>query len=174
MSDTRSLGASGGPKPYAHDPVTQPEYFEGVLARRLIAFLIDAVIILAPMVLASLFIFVFGFVTFGLGWYLFGLLSPAFVIWALAYTGLTLGGSRSATIGMRAVDIEMRLWYGAPMYSLLAVMSAVLFWVSISVLTPFVLLVGFFNERRRLLHDYILGTVVTNSEARAASLRRHR
>lgn len=174
MSDTRSIGASGGPKPYAYDPVAQPEYFEGVLARRLIAFLIDVVIIIAPLVLMSVFIFVFGFVTFGLGWYLFGLLSPAFVIWALAYTGLTLGGSRCATIGMRAVDIEMRLWYGAPMYSLLAVMSAVLFWVSLSVLTPFVLLLGFFNERRRLLHDYILGTVVTNTEARAANLRRYR
>jgi uncharacterized RDD family membrane protein YckC len=43
---------------------------------------------------------------------------------------------------------------------------AVLFWVSISFLTPLVLLVGLFNGRRRLLHDIILGTVVINSSVR--------
>jgi uncharacterized RDD family membrane protein YckC len=42
----------------------------------------------------------------------------------------------------------------------------VLFWVSISFLTPLVLLVGLFNGRRRLLHDIILGTVVINSSVR--------
>ena len=41
-----------------------------------------------------------------------------------------------------------------------------LYWVSISFLTPLVLLVGLFNGRRRLLHDIILGTVVINSSVR--------
>jgi uncharacterized RDD family membrane protein YckC len=45
-------------------------------------------------------------------------------------------------------------------------MHAVLFWVSISFLTPFVVLVGLFNGRRRLLHDIVLGTVVINSFGR--------
>jgi uncharacterized RDD family membrane protein YckC len=39
------------------------------------------------------------------------------------------------------------------------------------VLTPFVLLVAFFNERRRLLHDILLGTVIINNAARASYLR---
>ncbi|MBB3772961.1 putative RDD family membrane protein YckC [Angulomicrobium tetraedrale] len=168
MSDADYYGA---PRPYAFDPLADPEYFQGVLGRRILACLIDAVLICAPIVLAAVFIFVFGFITLGLGWFLYGLLSPAFVIWALVYAGLTLGGPFSATIGMRAMGIEMRLWHGAPMSPLLAVLSLVLFWVSLSVLTPFVLLVGLFNARRRLLHDIILGTVVTNSEERAAQLR---
>jgi len=42
----------------------------------------------------------------------------------------------------------------------------VLFWVSVSVLSPLVLLVGLFNGRRRLLHDVVLGTVVINSSVR--------
>jgi uncharacterized RDD family membrane protein YckC len=42
----------------------------------------------------------------------------------------------------------------------------VLFWLSISLLTPFVLLIGPFNGRRRLLHDFVLGTVVINSSVR--------
>lgn len=172
MSDPFALDGSSEAKPYAYDPITEPEYFRGVLWRRLIAFLIDALIICVPIGVAALVIFVSGFVTFGFGWLLFGLLSPAYVIWALAYSGLTLGGRESATVGMRAMGLEMRLWYGAPMYSLLAVLSVVLFWVSLSVLTPLVLLVALFNGRKRLLHDLVLGTVVANTEARAAGLRR--
>jgi uncharacterized RDD family membrane protein YckC len=71
-------------KPHAYDPVTNPELFEGVLARRIVAFLIDVVIIAIPVFAASAFIFVFGLITFGLGWLLFWLLSPISVIWALA------------------------------------------------------------------------------------------
>ena len=61
-----------------------------------------------------MFIFVVGIVTFGLGFLFYGLLWPAMVLWAIAYYGLTLGSPASATIGMRAMDIEMRTWYGAP------------------------------------------------------------
>ena len=32
-----------------------------------------------------------------------------------------------------------------------------------SVLTPFFLVVGFFNDRRRLLHDILVGTVLINN-----------
>jgi uncharacterized RDD family membrane protein YckC len=50
-------------------------------------------------------------------------------------------------------------------------MHALLFWVTVSVFTPLILLVGFFNERRRLLHDILLGTVVINNASRAQALR---
>jgi uncharacterized RDD family membrane protein YckC len=158
-------------KPHAYDPATQPELFEGVLARRVVAFIIDFVIIAIPVVLAAMFIFAFGIVTLGLGWMLYWLLPPGSVIWALVYFGVTLGGPRSATIGMRTMDLEMRTWYGAPAYFVLGAVNAIVFWLSVSALTPFILLVAFFNERRRLLHDIILGTVVINNEQRAAALR---
>ncbi|MGB8429559.1 MAG: hypothetical protein WCE72_07045, partial [Pseudolabrys sp.] len=48
---------------------------------------------------------------------------------------------------------------------------AVAFWFTVSFFTPFVLLVAFFNERGRLLHDIILGTVIINNAARASVLR---
>jgi uncharacterized RDD family membrane protein YckC len=67
---------------------------------------------------------------------------------------------------MRVMDLELRTWYGAPSYFVLGAMHAVLFWLSISLLTPFVLLIGPFNGRRRLLHDFVLGTVVINSSVR--------
>ena len=158
-------------KPHAYDPVTQPELFEGVLPRRIVAFVIDVTIITIPVVLAAMFIFAFGIVTLGLGWALYWLLPPATVIWAIAYFGLTLAAPQSATIGMRAVDLEMRTWYGASAYFVLGAVHAVLFWLSVTMLTPFVLLVCFFNERRRLLHDILLGTVIINNGRRAAMLR---
>jgi len=155
-------------RPHAYDPATNPELFEGVLARRVVAFVIDIVIIAVPVILAALFIFAFGVVTLGLGFALYWLLSPATIVWVLVYFGVTLGGPRSATIGMRIVDLEMRTWYGAPAYFVLGAVHAVAFWFTISFFSPFVLLVAFFNERRRLLHDMLLGTVVINSPARAA------
>jgi len=158
-------------KPHAYDPATHPELFEGVLARRVVAFIIDFIIVAIPVVLAAMFIFAFGIVTLGLGWMLYWLLPPASVIWAIVYFGATLGGPRSATIGMRTLDLEMRTWYGAPAYFVLGAVHAIVFWLSVSALTPFILLVAFFNERRRLLHDILLGTVVINNEPRAAALR---
>jgi uncharacterized RDD family membrane protein YckC len=166
------LGINVEVKPHAYDPYTNPEFFEGVLARRMIAFVIDLVIITVPIMLACIFIFLFGFITFGLGWGLFFLVVPGSVIWALVYCGATMGGPASATIGMRTVDLEVRTWYGAPCYFVLGAVHAIAFWVSTSALTPLVLLVGLFNERRRLLHDILLGTVVINNEGRTAALRR--
>jgi uncharacterized RDD family membrane protein YckC len=159
---------STGPSDYEHafDPYLQPDLFRGVLMRRVIAFIVDLFIISVPVVLAILFIAVFGLVTLGLGWALFWLVSPASIVWALVYYGASIGGPHSATIGMRVMDLELRTWYGAPGYFLLGAMHAVLFYVSISVLSPFVLLIGPFNARRRLLHDFVLGTVVINNSVR--------
>jgi uncharacterized RDD family membrane protein YckC len=158
--------SDGGVPPHAFDPWTQPELFRGVLTRRLFAFLIDVLVLSIPVILACVFIAVFGVVTLGLGWALFWLVSPASVIWALIYYGASLGGPHSATLGMRVMDLEFVTWYGAPGYFVLGAMHAVLFWISISVLSPLVLLVGLFNGRRRLLHDIVLGTVVINSSIR--------
>jgi uncharacterized RDD family membrane protein YckC len=158
-------------KPHAYDPALNPELFDGVLARRVVAFIIDLIIIAVPVVLAAMFIFAFGIVTLGFGFALYWLLSPATVVWALAYFGLTLGGPASATIGMRIMDLEMRTWYGAPAYFVLGAVHAIAFWFSVSALTPFILLVCFFNARRRLLHDILLGTIVINNPERASVLR---
>lgn len=144
----------------AFDPRSQPELFEAVLSRRILAFFIDALIIVALMIPAALVVFVIGVLTFGIGWLLYGCL---FVLVALAYVALTLGGPASATVGMGIAGLELRTWSGAPMFPLLAIMHAILFWFSVSVLTPFVLLVGLFTYRKQLLHDLLLGVVMVNS-----------
>lgn len=169
--DREWFGGAGDPRSDVFDSRLNPELFEGVLARRVIAFIIDVVVIATPVVLAVIFIFLFGIVTLGVGWLLYGLLSPATIIWGVVYYGLTFAGPRSATIGMRMVDIEMRTLYGAPSYFVLGAVHGVLYWVSVSVLTPLILLVCFFNHRQRLLHDIVLGTVVINNAERADRLR---
>jgi len=156
----------GGVQPHAFDPWTQPELFRAVLTRRVFAFLIDLVVLWIPVILGYLFIAVFGLITLGLGWMLFWLAWPATVIWAVIYYGASMGGPHSATMGMRVMDLELRTWYAAPGYFVLGAAHGVLFWVSVSVLSPLVLLVGLFNGRRRLLHDVVLGTVVINSSVR--------
>ena len=111
----------------AFDPLLQPELFRGVLTRRVFAFLIDLVVLSVPVIVGYLFIAVFGLITLGLGWALFWLAWPASVIWAIVYYGSSLGGPYSATLGMRAMDLELRTWYGASGYFVLGAMHAVLF-----------------------------------------------
>ncbi|MBB5051515.1 putative RDD family membrane protein YckC [Afipia massiliensis] len=182
MSNTRNTGdatsgatwrnnpSASASAQQAYDPWLQPELFRGVLTKRFFAFLIDLVILSIPIILAVIFVTLFGIVTLGLGWFLFWLISPFSVIWALLYYGMSLGGPNGATVGMRMMDIEMRTWTGERPYFILGAVHAVLYWVSVSFLTPLVLLVGLFNGRRRLLHDIVLGTVFINSSVQASAV----
>jgi uncharacterized RDD family membrane protein YckC len=125
-----------------------------------LAFVLDAIIIFLLMIPAALIVTLLGIVTLGIGWLLF---APLFAIVALGYVALTLGGQNSATVGMRTLGIEMRTLDGGKPYPLLAAVHALIFWLSVSVLTPLILIVGLITERSRLLHDLILNTVLLNS-----------
>ncbi len=142
------------------DPIRQPDLFEGVRSRRIFAFCIDVIIIALLTFGAGIVVFFLGVFTLGLGFLLYAILPTAV---ALLYVAVTLGGPQASTLGMRAMGLEMRLWYGAKPYPLLAAVHVLLFWFSISLLTPLVLLVSLFSDRKRLLHDIILGVVVINS-----------
>lgn len=144
------------------DAVRHPELFAGVRSRRIFAFLIDVIAIALLTFGAGIVVFVLGVFTLGLGFLLYAILPTAV---ALGYVAFTLGGPQAATPGMRAMGLEMRLWYGARPYPLLAAVHALLYWFSVSLLTPLVLLVSLFSDRKRLLHDIVLGTVVINSAA---------
>src|ERR1041384_855843 len=101
MSDSgpKQIGFSFDVKPHAYDPANHPELFEGVLSRRVVAFLIDVLVLTIPIALVAIFIVVFGIVTFGLGWLLFALMPVGITIWAMVYYGWTLGSAASATLG---------------------------------------------------------------------------
>jgi uncharacterized RDD family membrane protein YckC len=146
---------------FVYDPRTQPELFSGILSKRVLAFIIDAILIVILMIPAAVVVAVLGVITLGIGWLLFPVL---FAIVALGYVGLTLGGTASATPGMRFSGIEMRTWNGGKLFPLLAIMHALIFWFSIGLLTPLILIVGLFTYRKQLLQDLLLGVVAVNSD----------
>lgn len=147
----------------AYDPDLHPGLYRDVLARRIVAFIIDAIVVGLLMIPVFLVMLVLTVITFGLAWVL---MPPAFVVVALAYIAYTLGGPASATVGQRVMGIELRAGTGMRLCPLLAIIHACLFWVSMT-LTPLILLVGMFNTRKRLLHDILTGTVMLDSDALA-------
>lgn len=134
--------------------------YSGVLSRRVFAFVIDYAIVLLLCIPAAVIVFFLGVITLGLGFFLYPAL---FVIVAVLYFGMTLGGPSQATPGMRAMGIAMARMDGRRIDFLLSTVHIVLFWVINSVLTPLILLAGMFTERSRLVHDFLLGTVIVRT-----------
>jgi uncharacterized RDD family membrane protein YckC len=147
---------------FLYDPSAEPDLYDGILAKRVVGFFIDAFLIVVLMIPAALMVFVLGFVTLFVAWLLFPVL---FAIVALTYLALTLGGPRSATVGQRFAGVEFRTWSGQRMFPLLAVMHGLAFWFSVGLLTPLILLVGLLTYRKQLLHDLLLGVVALNASA---------
>lgn len=131
--------------------------YSGVLSRRVFAFIIDYALVLLLCIPAAVVVFFLGILTLGLGFFLYPAL---FVIVALLYFGMTVGGRAQASPGMRAMGIAVARLDGRRIDFMTAVVHMVLFWILNSVLTPLILLAGLFTERSRLVHDLLLGTVV--------------
>lgn len=139
------------------NPVDSPELFEGILTRRVFAFIIDCVIMGFLVALIFLVAGVLGFLTFGLAWLSIPLIVPVTFI---AYYAATLGSSSRATLGMRAMDIVLTPTRDTRLDGWLAMVHVVLFWISASILTPFIVLIGLFTPRRQLLHDMVAGVLM--------------
>ncbi|WP_162265078.1 RDD family protein [Polycladidibacter stylochi] len=128
---------------------------ESVRRKRFLAGLIDEVIILTISILI-------GFLSLGIGLLLFFLLYP---VVGLIYYAFTLGGDASATVGMRIFNIKLIRVDGRAMDPGYGAAFAVLYYLSISFLTPFVLVVGLISKYKRFLHDIVLGTIVINASS---------
>ncbi len=136
--------------------------FDGVIARRLFAYLVDLLLISALVTIVAASFWVIGVLSLGL---LSPLLSVIILFVPWAYHTLTVGSAMAATPGMRLFGLEVRrLDGGRPGYLLAALLTAI-FYVSVAATSWLVLLVALFNARGRTLHDYLCGTVVVRSEA---------
>jgi uncharacterized RDD family membrane protein YckC len=142
------------------DPAAFPELYEGVLWRRLIAYLLDLVFISLIAVGIGVVFSVLWLLSFGLLgpvlWFIFGLVP-------LAYHTLLLSGTHSATFGMRCFDLELRSVTGERPGFLQALIQTALFYVTIGMTCSLILLVALFNRRHRTLHDFLAGTVVVRT-----------
>ena len=135
--------------------------YEGVRTRRVFAFLIDYMIVALLCIPFAILIAILGVITLGLGWALFGVIGP---LVAVIYVWNTLGGRNQATVGMRMMGIRLERLDGRPVDGLIAVVHTVLFWAGNVLLTPLVLLASLLLDRKRTVHDLLLGTVVTRSD----------
>lgn len=128
---------------------------DGVRTARVLAFIVDYIIIAALCVPFALVVAFLGIITFGLAWGLYAFL-PAVV--AVLYLAFTMGGPKQATIGMRMMGVKIYKIGGGTVDPLLAALHGILFWfIHFTVL---LLAVSFFSSHKRLLHDILLGTYI--------------
>jgi uncharacterized RDD family membrane protein YckC len=142
------------------DPAVFPEVYQGMLWRRVVAYLVDLFCIGVIAVGVWIIFAILWLLSFGLLgpllWFLFSL-SP------IAYHTLLLSGPRSATLGMRMFDLELRSVSGERPSFVQALIQTVLFYVTVGMTCSLILLVALFNRRRRTLHDFLAGTVMVRT-----------
>ena len=131
--------------------------YDGVRTRRVMAFFIDYAIVLALCVPMAVLVFFVGIFTLGLGFFLYPIL---FLLVAIPYIGLSMGGPNQATPGMRVMNIRLVRLDGRPVDFMLAVVHGVLFWALNAVLTPLILFATLVLDRKQTVHDWLLGTAV--------------
>lgn len=139
-----------------YNHLDNPLLYAGVLAKRVVAYALDLIAIGALTLIAWGMLLILGIFTLGA---LFPLIPLAGVVVALAYHGLTIGGPRSATPGMRILGVRVRTIDDRPPTLLQALLQTLLFYATMAGLTPAVLLIALFNARGRTLHEILSGTV---------------
>ena len=135
------------------DPYHQAAFYEGVTIKRLFAWVIDVILVTVATLLL-------GLLTLGIAWFLW----PIFYIAVtFAYRWFTIS-SRSATWGMRVMNIELRGPTGMPFSSGEAALHTLAFLVSSAFFLPQILsmLMMMFGGRGQGLHDLLIGSAAIN------------
>ena len=137
------------------DPLDDPDLYDGITLRRVVAYLLDLIAIGVLWLVAW-------FGLSALAALSLGLLLPfkilALALLPLAYHSFFIGRN-GATPGMRLLDVEVRAWTGYPPGYVQALLHTVMFYASISLTVWIVLVIVFFDDRRRTLHDMLAGIV---------------
>ena len=132
------------------DPVSQAEFYSGVTFKRFLAWVIDTfVVVLMAAVLATLPLFI--------GWFFFPIL---FLVLNFIYRVATIT-SKSATWGMRILNIELRNKDGAHLEGSEAFLHTAAYLIASSFFLPQVIsiVLMMISERGQGLHDMLCGTV---------------
>jgi uncharacterized RDD family membrane protein YckC len=144
-------------RPNLPDPASAPELFESVLQRRVLAFLIDSVIMIFVTAMVSLVGAIAGFFTLGLAWIALPVVIPLVI---LGYYVVTLGSHNRATIGMAAMDLVLTPTRGAPLDGWKILIHPLVFWITVWLAWPVSLVIALLTPRREMVHDLIAGTLM--------------
>ena len=138
------------------DPHAQPEFYEDVNTKRLLAWLVDVAIITAITLILSLFtlftaLLIFPFV---------------YAVISFTYRWITLT-SGSATLGMRLFSVELRRADGDTFDAQTAFLHTAGYFASVAIFPLQFVSMGMmvFTEKRQGLTDVVLGTVALNRRA---------
>ncbi len=158
---------NGKPVPRVLQPV------DGVRTRRIFAFAVDFMMIIG-LIIATFFVaFILAIPTFGFSFLaLFWSLPWLMPCIALIYNGVTISGPNRATLGMRMFDLQVTRMDGSTPSFFEAAAHAVLFYLpGAGILFPagFLSLVlflpTFIEPQKRMLHDLVLGLIVSRKDA---------
>lgn len=138
---------------------TAPVTTRGVMGSRIVAWLVDALMLA---LLAGLFwLILIVLVPFTLGASLFFMPVVA-VGTVMAYAAMTIGGPRQSTIGMRLTGLMVTDMAGNRPQALNAAVHALLFYVAAPVFPVWLLMIGigFLRSDSRFGHDLVAGLKV--------------
>ena len=146
---TSRLNAPGG----LPDPDRDAQFYTGVPAKRLVAFVIDVVLVWGVAILISL-------MTLGIGFFILGFL---IAVVDLVYRVMTIG-AKSSTFGMSVMGIELRSFDGDRFTTGLALLHTLLFYAMLAFVVIQLISVIMMGGTRygRGLHDLILGSTMIN------------
>lgn len=135
---------------------------DGVLGGRIMAWIVDFLIIAMLTWLIVTMLSIAGFLTFGLTWMLIPI---AAVGTLLSYAAITIGGARQATFGMRMSGLRVERVAGGRPDGLAAAVHALLFYVAAGTVALWCLTVsiGLLRRDKRMGHDLLTGLVVVRA-----------
>ena len=140
------------------DPYHQPEFYADVPVKRLLAWVVDSLLI------AALVALIIPFTAF-VGLFFLPVL---FLILGFLYRWITIAGG-SATWGMRLMAIELRDGYGRRFDSATALLHTLGYTISLAFPLLQIISIGLMltGSRKQGLTDHMLGTVAINRRAGA-------
>ena len=140
------------------DPDLQPDFYASILPKRLMAWIVDTLVITALTLIA-------GLLTLGVGLFLFFMF---FAVIGFIYRFVTLANG-SATWGMRFAGVELRTAQGDRFDAAAAFLHTLGYTVSLTIaplqLVSIVLMM--ISDRGQGLTDMVLGTAMLNRRAAA-------
>ncbi len=143
------------------DLASDAELIEGVMSRRIGAWLFDLLLVGGIVMVLWVILVGFGLLTFGLGFPLLGLLPVV----PLLYHILFVAGGRSATPGQVLMDLTVRRDQDLGRPSLLqAVLFTAGLWLTLGAGVVW-LAAALVTTRHRTLHDLVSGVVVVRNAA---------
>lgn len=136
----------------------KPDLYDGLLSRRIFAYLIDIFLIFWIIIAAKIGVAIFSVLSFFI---LTPLLVTLLAFIPLAYHTFTISGPRSATPGMRLMGLSVYDYTTGQRPTVLqALITTILFYTTVAGTGGIILFWPLFHTQRRTIHDILANIIV--------------